>query len=173
MSRTQLAKNVVEALMYRYRDGKLPPKEHQILWQVMERVAQARVEKIFHWRDPELIGNAVSEGILNLPNFKGDTRVLGWYLKTIDNLCRNALTQRSQRSEIEIGQLPENTFTTEIDWGLLEDVGGILQEDEKELLKMKLEGYTEAEIAKALGQPAKGVHARLVALVRNLRRKLS
>jgi RNA polymerase sigma factor (sigma-70 family) len=166
----------IDALLVAYRDtpeAQRTNSQTSALWKMLDKIAANRVKKYFRWEDPEVVGTAVSKGLMGLGEFKGKSKLLGWFLRVVDNECLEALSKRYQRAEVEIGLLPENAFTAEIDWGLLEDVAPSLKADEQELLKMKLEGYTEAEIARALGQPAKSVHARLLALVRSLRRRLS
>lgn len=174
MSTPKNPNRLLEALLHKYKMVVLDPTkavETQILWNTLEKVASGKVKRSLGWEDPEVVGTVVSKAIMELPKVEHEN-LLGWFTLLVDRECMNVIRDNSVKKEVAICDVPEQQFVHEMDWSLLEDVKVPLQEDEQELLRMKLEGYTEAEIAAAVGVERGTIRARVLALVRNLRRRL-
>jgi RNA polymerase sigma factor (sigma-70 family) len=163
---------MLEALLVKYHQN--PTDEvGAVVWKALAHIAASRVRRYLRWEDPEVIGNAVSKAMENIGELDpAKAPALVWFITIVDNECKMALRQKHQRQEVDIAGLPEGAFAVEVDWSTLQDVAAALRPAEQELLKLKLQGLTEAEIAKALGVGKPTAKARLLALVRSLRRRL-
>lgn len=117
--------------------------------------------------------DAVQQGMLRAWERRAQAspeRFRGWLTRIVINECHNI--QRERMRVFPVEKMPEPEFQTQGDDGLAEAIDALPENLRTPLLMRYMEGYTEREIAAALGVPVTTVKNRLFRARKALKKQL-
>lgn len=172
-------------LNQRYAEYKSAPEEYReaardTLIREMYQNGYAIVSAKMRSVQPYIVSDAVAQATLNLDQFRGEAQFSTWFYKIVMNFCNQAIANGLNRREVSLDAIVEESgeeilgMSSEINPASLdlEKILGGLDEAERQLVEMKMDGKTDKEIGKILGLTKDGVHTRWDRLKKKLAAKV-
>ena len=125
---------------------------------------------------PELVDDIVTEAFLAEPRFKGNSEFSTWFFSIARRQCLDVQRRELRRREVALDAALELTVDAPdadkiIPAINLAEITGDLHEEEKELIELRLRGWSHSEIAKMSGRTHNSVRCRWRRLLKKLRAK--
>jgi RNA polymerase sigma-70 factor (ECF subfamily) len=162
--------------MYRDCSANEKQKLEGVLYKLLLRHALAVTYSVLGHADQSLARRIVARVFMVQESFKGRSAFHTWFHRVAINACKMWLRKKQYRNEVELGEEaeasrtvcphPENTV-------LVEQITKLLKtEQERQLLQMKMEEFTEDEIAEKLNLTRGVVSSKWTRLRKRLQRQL-
>jgi RNA polymerase sigma factor (sigma-70 family) len=157
-------------------DFNRPELENELI-QSLEHYATRIVAIKLHDSRPEIVNQAVQMALAQLSDFKGTSKFSTYFFTIVQNLCFGELRRKIESKETLFSDLVEHKVeglaSYELDGDermIIDRICKTLSKDDNLLLQLKMEGYTNAEIALRLSSTASAIESRWRRLCKKLRK---
>jgi RNA polymerase sigma factor (sigma-70 family) len=136
------------------------------LIKALQKYAKTIVWQQLHEDRPDLVNEAVERAFHSLKSFEGRSQFHTWVHVIARRVCYSELTKKIRRrnTEIPLSEYQDDTFASyELDGDArmtLDRIRRSLSPDENELIELKLQGYSNPEIASRLGVSTSTINGR-------------
>lgn len=162
-----------EELYWRWAKSR-SAEDQLVLSRALWRYARSIVWAMRGYEDRELITDIVTKAFERESQFRGDSKFTTWFYRLAYNTTLHAIGKEHRRREWSLESFPEMGATMEPELAIyLEQLSKLLQPRDQMILRGKLVGSTDEELAAELGLELEGLRSRWKRLKRLLRRHLS
>lgn len=166
-----LQETTEDELFLEYLEAKEPEKtEIQTrLYPLMSKHAARLIWMVCQEDMPEVVDDAIIRVFRMAHNFRRESKFSTWYTRIVRNCLYTALAKRKRRREVGLDHVPEQAAPNKSDVKvLIEQLARDLNEEDRRLLEMKLQGEEQSLIAKHLRLSCEGVKKRWARLRKQL-----
>lgn len=171
-----MSAHTIDELYAAYKEASPTEKDFakDALVRAMYRDAYPMMNYIMGKVHPDIASESVTTATLWLDKFRGESRFSSWFFKIVMNYCRKMHQTKLRLKEVSIESLSEAELQ-QIEAGNGAETGNQfdaeqrlaqLAPEDRQLVSMRLEGRTHAEIAQALGIKANAAKHRWLRLIK-------
>lgn len=142
--------------LYRSAQGEVRQSLERELIKEMKHFGYAICAKKLRDRRPDIVNQAIQQALRAQSGFRGDSTFFTWYHHIVENLCSSYLRKKQQLAEVQLEEQADEKIAGEPTFEItpkltLEFLTAKLKPRDQRIIRLKVEGYTDQEIAHRLG----------------------